>query len=107
MTNLITVPDYRGGGNILGGVKHFVKYTVLRIALFLACWAVFAWAAGLIFGTSNMVGIWALVVAAVVSSVLSLKLLEGPREQFAQSVEARAERAAARLEEMKSAEDTD
>ncbi len=88
-------------------VKHFLTYTALRLALFLASWAVVASLATLIFGKSTEVGIWSLVLGAVISSVLSLKLLEGPRERFAQSVQARAERASSRLQEMKSAEDTD
>jgi hypothetical protein len=48
-----------------------------------------------------------LVVAAVVSSLLSLRLLAGPRERFAESVEARAARAKGRFEEMRSREDVD
>jgi hypothetical protein len=88
-------------------VKHFVTYTALRIALFVACWAVVAGIAALIFGSSYTVGIWSLVIAAVLSSVLSLKLLEGPRERFAQSVEARASRASARFDELKNSEDAE
>jgi len=88
-------------------VKHFLIYSGLRLALFLACWAAIAAVATLIFGSGTEVGIWSLVLGAVISSVLSLKLLEGPRERFAQSVQGRAERASARLQEMKSAEDAD
>ena len=47
------------------------------------------------------------IVAALVSSLLSLRFLAGPRDRFAQSVQARAERASARLEEMRSREDVD
>jgi len=88
-------------------VKHFLIYTALRLALFLGCWAVVASIATLLFGKSAEVGIVALVLGAVISSVLSLRLLGGPRERFAQSVQGRAERASAKLQEMKSAEDTD
>lgn len=88
-------------------MKHFLIYTALRLALFLACWAVVVSIATALFGKSAEVGIFSLVLGAVISSILSLKLLEGPRERFAQSVQARAERAAARMNEMKSAEDTD
>lgn len=88
-------------------MKHFLIYTALRLALFLVCWGAVAGVATLVFGKSTDVGIWSLVLGAVLSSVLSLKLLEGPRERFAQSVQGRASRATARLEEMKSAEDTD
>lgn len=88
-------------------MKHFVIYSALRLALFLVTWGVVAAVATVIFGKSTEVGIWSLVLGAVISSVLSLKLLEGPRERFAQSVQGRASRATARFEEMKSAEDAD
>jgi hypothetical protein len=88
-------------------VKHFLVYTGLRLALFVLCWAVFAGVGTLIFDNSTKVGIWALVLAAVLSSFLSLKLLAGPREKFSQSVQARAERAAAAFEERKAREDVD
>jgi hypothetical protein len=101
------VPGYRGRGNTLGGVRYFLIYTGLRIALFVACWAVIAGIAGIFVDESTQVGIWSFVISAVVSSMLSLKLLEGPRERFAASVEARASRAAARFEELKNSEDAE
>lgn len=91
----------------MGRVKHFLTYTALRLALFLGCWAVVAAIATVIFDASTEVGIWSFVIGAVLSSILSLRLLEGPRERFAQSVQARAERATSRFEELKSSEDTD
>ncbi|RNL81179.1 DUF4229 domain-containing protein [Nocardioides marmorisolisilvae] len=90
-----------------GGVKHFLVYTGLRIGLFLVCWAVLVGIGSLAFGGSTKVGIWALVLAAVLSSLLSLRYLAGPRERFAQSVQARAERATAAFEDMKTREDAD
>ena len=90
-----------------GPVKHFLVYTGLRIGLFVACWAVLVGLGSLAFGGSTKVGIWTFVLAAVLSSLLSLKFLAGPRERFAQSVQARAERAAAAFEEMKTREDAD
>jgi hypothetical protein len=88
-------------------VKHFAVYTLARITLFLTCWFAI-WGIGrLAFETPESFLLWSLVIAAVLSSVLSLKLLEGPRERFAQSVEDRAARAAAKFEEMKSKEDVD
>ena len=88
-------------------MKHFLIYTGLRIALFLACWGVALGIVVPIFGAGRAVGAWAFVAAVVISSVLSLKVLAGPRERFAASVEARAARAAERFEEMKSTEDVD
>jgi hypothetical protein len=88
-------------------VKHFVIYTVLRLALLLATYAVLSTITVLLFGSSTGVWFVTLFVAAVVSSVLSLKLLAGPRERLAESVEARAGRAKARFEEIRSREDVD
>lgn len=92
---------------ILGQVKHFVVYTVLRLALFVATYAVLSLPAVLLFGNEVTVLFVTLVVSAVVSSLLSLRLLAGPRERFAQAVQGRAERASAKLEEMRSREDVD
>ena len=82
-------------------------YTVLRLGLFLATYAVLSVLAVLAFGNSGTVLLVTVIVAAVVSSVLSLRLLAGPRERFAESVEARAARAKDRFEEMRSREDVD
>lgn len=95
------------GRNTLGRVKPFLVYTALRLGLFLACWAILAGIGTLVFDSTTKVGIWAFVLAAVVSSLLSLRLLAGPREKFAQSVQARAERATAAFEGMKAREDAD
>jgi hypothetical protein len=88
-------------------VKHFVVYTVLRLGLFVATYAVLATPAVVIFGNTTPVLFVTLIVAAIVSSLLSLRLLAGPRERFAESVEARASRARGKLEEMRSREDAD
>ncbi|MBO9522444.1 MAG: DUF4229 domain-containing protein [Nocardioidaceae bacterium] len=85
-------------------MKPFLVYTGLRIGLFVLVWVVLTGIAAL-FGAGEEAVIWLLVVAAVLSSVLSLRLLAGPREEFAKSVQARAERASARFEEMKAKED--
>jgi hypothetical protein len=86
-------------------VKEFWTYTLLRIVLFLATAAVTWGIYALVADTINLLVV--VLVAAVVSSVLSWKLLAGPRNRFAASVEARASRASARFEEMKAREDTD
>jgi hypothetical protein len=100
-TNRITLQDYPCP------VKHFVVYTLLRLGLFVATYAVLAAPAVLIFGNKAMVLFVTLVVAALISSLLSLRLLAGPRERFAESVEARAARARDRFEEMRSREDAE
>lgn len=88
-------------------MKHFVVYTVLRLGLFLATYAVLSVPAVLIFGNDGTVLLVTLILAAVVSSVLSMRVLAGPRERFAESVEARAARAKDRFEEIRSREDVD
>jgi hypothetical protein len=88
-------------------VKHFLVYTVLRIGLFLACMFVVTTITVNVFGNTATVWIWSIVGAAVLSSVLSLFLLQGPRERFAQSVQGGASKATARFERARSKEDTD
>jgi hypothetical protein len=88
-------------------VKHFLVYTLLRFALFVATYAVLSLLAAVVFGRQTEVFFVTLLLAAVLSSLLSLRLLSGPRERFAQSVEARAGRARLKLEEMRSREDVD
>jgi hypothetical protein len=86
-------------------VKEFWIYTGLRIALFLGSFAIVfgIWAA--IAGDVPVV--WAVVIAFILSGVGSYYLLERQREAFARRVDARAQRAAEKLEEMRSKEDTD
>lgn len=87
-------------------MKPFLVYTALRIGLFVLVWVVIIGIAAA-FGADRDAAIWLLLAALVISSILSLRLLEKPREELARSVQARAERASARFEEMKSKEDED
>lgn len=88
-------------------MKPFLVYTALRLGLFLAVYAILAGLAVGVFDAGNGAFLWLVIAAAVISAVLSLRLLAGPRERFAAQVQARAERAAARFEDMKSREDAD
>ena len=88
-------------------MKHFVVYTVLRFGLFLATAAVLSTLTVLVFGPSAAVWFLSLFAAAIISSVLSLRLLAGPRERFAEVVEARAGRAKEKFEEIRAREDVD
>jgi uncharacterized membrane protein len=86
-------------------VKEFLVYTGLRIALFFAAF-------GIVFGVWYPLAgavpiVWAVVIAFLVSGVGSYYLLNRQRTAFATRVEARAERATARFEEMRAKEDTD
>jgi hypothetical protein len=87
-------------------VKAFLIYTTLRLLLFVACYAALGGAWALVFGKDGLLLI-PFLVAVVVSSLLSLKVLAPQRERFAAVVEARAERATQKFEEIKSREDVE
>jgi hypothetical protein len=87
-------------------VKAFAIYTLLRLALFVVCYAVLAGLWALVFGSDEAL-LWPFVAAVLVSSVLSLRLLAPQRERFAQSVEARATKATANFEARRAREDVD
>ena len=86
-------------------MKEFWIYTGLRIALFLGSFAVVfgIWAAL----TGNVPVLWAVVIAFALSGVGSYYLLAPQREAFARRVDARAQKASEKIEEMRSKEDTD
>ena len=84
-------------------MKEFIIYTLLRIVLLAATFAIVAgiWAAF----AGNVDLIWTIVIAMVISGVLSYRLLNGPRAAFAARVEERAARTVSAFEEMKAKED--
>lgn len=88
-----------------GGVKEFWIYTLLRLVLFLG-------SLGVVVGVWSMVAgqvplVWAVVIAFLISGVGSYVLLNPQREAFARRVQERAERATAKIEQMRSKEDAD
>ncbi len=86
-------------------VKEFAVYTALRLLLFAAVFAVIA---GIWLAVSDSVPImWALLIALVVSGVVSYFLLNRPRDAFARRVDERARRAAAAFEAQRAREDVD
>jgi Protein of unknown function (DUF4229) len=87
-------------------VKAFVIYTLLRLLLFVAAYALFAGIWMLFFGAGGLLLV-PFMAAVIGSSLLSLKLLAPQRERFAAVVEARAQRASRRFEERNTREDTD
>lgn len=96
----------RGPVSYSRGVREFAVYTALRLGLFVVCYAVIGGLYALLFGSRGVV-LWPLLLAVVVSSVLSVTLLRRQREAFALRVQQRADRAAARFEERRSREDVD
>lgn len=87
-------------------MKHFLVYTGLRLLLFAVTYGVLAGVWLLIFGRQGVL-LLPFLLAVVISAVLSIRLLAGPRERFAASVQARAERATRRFEQMKAKEDAE
>ncbi|QLQ09522.1 MAG: DUF4229 domain-containing protein [Nocardioidaceae bacterium] len=86
-------------------MREFAIYTGLRLALFVAAFAV-------VFGLWLLIAdeaalLWPLLIAMLISGVASVYLLRAPRERFAQRIEERAQRAAAKFEEHRAKEDFD
>lgn len=88
-------------------MKEFAVYTALRIALFVASYAVVAGVWMLVTGTDSVPIVMPFLLAAVLSALASLYLLKGPRARFAARVETRAAAAARRFEEARAKEDLD
>jgi hypothetical protein len=99
------LPDDAPGACSLGRVKEFATYTVLRLLLFVATYAVLAALWAVVFGKGGVLLV-PFLAAIIISSVLSLRLLAPQRERFAAVVEARATRATQKFEELKSREDS-
>ena len=92
-------------GNYPDLVKEFVVYTLLRLVLFVAS---FAMVAGIWLAVADEVPVmWVFVIAFVISGLASYFVLNPQRERFAQRVEERARRASAAFEAHKAREDAD
>ncbi|MET1036837.1 MAG: DUF4229 domain-containing protein [Aeromicrobium sp.] len=88
-------------------MKAFWTYTLARLAVFGVCFAI-VWSVSQIWLESTTVtNIWVLLIALVLSSVISIFLLAGLRDNLAQNVHDRATRMTERLEESRRAEDVD
>jgi uncharacterized membrane protein len=88
-----------------GSVKEFWTYTLLRLMVFVASGAVVF---GIWMAVAGSVPImWVLVIALLISGIVSYFLLGRQRGALAQHVDDRAHRAAARFEEMRAKEDVD
>ena len=85
-------------------MKPFLIYTLLRLSMFVVCYAVLAGLWVFAFGRSGLLLV-PFLAAIIISSLLSLRLLAPQRERFAAVIDARARRASAKFEEMKSRED--
>lgn len=88
-------------------MKEFVIYTVSRLGLFAAAYAIIVVVYLLVTGESAIPMFWPLLVAIVVSSIASVFLLRGQRERFAAVVERRAATASRRAQERSADEHPD
>ncbi len=84
-------------------MKQFWTYTLLRIAVFFATAAI-VYGIWSIFSDTVPV-LWVVMIGFVVSGFASYFVLAPQREAFARRVDERAQRATARIEEMRSKED--
>ena len=76
-----------------------LRYTLLRLLVFFGMMCALY--------LVGMRGILLLVISALASAILSVFLLAGPREQFAQQIDEKVQARRARAEEHRSYEDDD
>jgi uncharacterized protein (DUF983 family) len=83
-------------------MKEFAIYTGLRAGLFVVSFGVL-WVA-----FNNWLTVWPLLlIALIITSILSLFVLRAARERLASTIESRANRMASRIETARRAEDDD
>jgi hypothetical protein len=88
-------------------VREFAVYTLARVGLFVASYAVVAGVYVLVTGSREVPLLWPFVVAIVMSAVASFYLLGGMRDRFAAVVERRAAAASRRFEAARAKEDVE
>lgn len=86
-------------------MKEFAVYTLARIGLFVASYAVIAGIYLLVTGGDSLPLLWPLLLAAVVSALASYVMLRGQRDRFAAVIQRRADAASRRFEESRAKED--
>ena len=86
-------------------MKEFAVYTLSRLGIFAATYAVLAGLWLVVTGTLPV--FLPLLLAAVISAIASVYVLRGQREQFAAVIERRAAAASAKVEAARSKEDVD
>lgn len=88
-------------------MKPFVTYTLARLGLFVAAYALIWPVASIWLDFSAITNLWVMLIALALSAIASVFLLGGLRQKLAQRVHERAERMTQRMEESRSAEDVD
>lgn len=88
-------------------MKAFWRYTLARLSV-LAVTYLLLWGIGQTFlEFDELTNLLVLLAAMIISSIVSVFLLAGMREQVALQLQERAERMSTRIEESRSAEDVD
>lgn len=88
-------------------MSSLVRYTLARVALFVVAFGL-VWLVAFTWVEWNSIGIlWTTLIALAVSSVASLILLRGMRDQLATQMMNRSKRFSERLERARRAEDVD
>ncbi len=88
-------------------MKAFWRYTLARLSV-LAVTYLLLWGIGRTFlEFDELTNLLVLLAAMIISSIISIFLLAGMREQVALQLQERAERMTSRIEESRSAEDVD
>jgi uncharacterized protein (DUF983 family) len=83
-------------------MKEFAIYTGLRLALYVVSFGIL-WVA-----FHSWLSVWPLLlVALIITSILSLFVLRAARERLATTIDSRAARMASRIEAARTAEDDD
>ena len=88
-------------------MKVFWTYTLARLAVFAVTYAVVVGIGLLFLEFDTLTNLLALLLAMILSSVISIFVLAGLRERLAVQIQERAERMTARIEESRRAEDVD
>ena len=88
-------------------MKDFAVYTAARLVVFLATFAVVWVITGFFLEMNEIVAIWSLLIALVISSVISIFVLAPLRNKLAFRIQNRAERLHDRIEDSRRAEDID
>ena len=88
-------------------MKPFWTYTFARLAVFAVSYLVVWGLSQIWLEQTTVTNVWVLLIALVLSSIVSIFLLAGLRDKLALNVHERAARMTERIEESRRAEDVD
>jgi membrane protein implicated in regulation of membrane protease activity len=88
-------------------VRPFLLYTLARVLMFAATWAVVWLVASVWVEWTSTTALWTALIALVVSAIASLVLLHSLRDRLALQVQERTDRLQQRIDASRRREDTD